>query len=426
MLLLALEIATFNIAIYPVPVWGDVPEVYTWLEEQGDAEVIELPTSPLAEGALRYDAWEMGLVSENKEEYNNREGMRMYFSIYHGKDIANGYSGYFPFFYRRIITEMQAFPSQRSVNLLRSIGIDYVLWHWDWVEEDRRAEMEERLASIPQLSLEREFGDTAVYKVRRGGLADASDLEVVPEAPEAVPAGEGFNLALLVRNTDDSPFAAVEEEPQSLFLRFLDGRGNVVYEERTEYRPLFFLDGGEETFLPAGTAGTPGVGDYLLELRTEDILLGEMAFSIDIAVREAETLAGRGGLSGVVAARDGEGPISIPTADGLFSLVLTVENDGDTLWRSDWEEEQVGSGYPYGLAFLGVVWTQDGADVWEEQAAVLPCDVSPGQSVQVPALLRPPSQSGTYELYAGLRDRDIGWFGTPLIMEVRVSLDHPQ
>jgi len=425
-LLLAVEIATFNVAIYPVPVWGEVPEVYSWLKEQVNVRVIELPTSPLGEGALRYDAWEMGLVSKNKEEYNSREGMRMYFSTYHWKDIANGYSGYFPFFNRRIITEMQAFPSQRSANLLRTIGIDCVLWHWDWVEEDERAEIEERLASIPQLSLEKEFEDTAVYRLEQEDLADIDELEVSPETPEAVPEGEGFNLALLVKNTSSSPFAAIEEDPQPLYLRFLDDKGEVVYEERTEYRPLFFLDGGEETFLPAGAAGTPGVGDYLLELRMQDSVLGEITFSMDIAVREPEALAGTGNLSGVMTLRGGEESIAIPVADGLYPLVLTVKNDGDTLWRSKWEEEQLGGIYPFGLAFLGVVWSQDGNAVWEEQAAVLPCDVSPGQSIQVPALLRPPSQPGTYELYIGLRDKDIGWFGVPLIVEVLVSLDHPQ
>jgi hypothetical protein len=432
-LLLALEIAAFNVAIYPVPVWGEVPEVYSWLEEQGDVRVIELPTSPLGEGALRYDAWEMGLVSKDKEEYNSREGMRMYLSTYHWKDIANGYSGYIPFFYRRIITEMQAFPSQRSVNLLRSTGIDYVLWHWDWVEEDERAEIEERFDSIPELSLEREFEDTAVYRVKQGDLAGTGDLEVAPEAPEAVPEGEGFNLAILVKNICDSPFASINEDPQPLYLRFLDDKGEEVYEERTEYRPLFFLDGGEETFLSARTAGIPGVGDYLLELRMEDSVLGDMTFSMDIAVRETEALAGTGSLSGVATLKGGEESIAIPIADGLYSLVLTVKNDGDTLWRAKWEEEQVGSQYPFGLTFLGMVWRKGLKQeaVWEEQGAVLPCDVSPGQTVEVPVLLRPPAEPGLHEpgvfdLYIRLRDKDVGWFGTPLTVEVLISLDHPQ
>jgi hypothetical protein len=147
-LLLGMEIATFNHLVSgEIRVWGSVPEVYSWLREQGDVAVIELPTWPL-DSALRYDRY-LELIAVDRFEYYQREGILMYLSTYHWKKLVNGYSGYQPFFYNRIMTEAQAFPSQRSMDLLRGLGVDYVIWHWDWTPQERLEEHRARFASMP-------------------------------------------------------------------------------------------------------------------------------------------------------------------------------------------------------------------------------------------------------------------------------------
>jgi hypothetical protein len=419
-LLLLVEIATFNLTVYPVPVWGDVPDVYSWLSEQGDARVIELPTSPLGEGAYRYDL-EMGFTPGNIDDYVSREAMSMYLSTYHWKEIANGYSGYLPLFYKRIFTEMQAFPSQRSVDLLRGLRIDYVIWHWDWVGEGRRKEYEGRLAETPGIALERDFGNEVVYRVEPGETASTGDLEVSLASPRAVPGGEGFNLGILAKNGDTNPFVVTDEDPQPFLLSFLDEAGNTVYEERGDYRAPFFLEPGEETSLPVDIRETPPSGSYLLRLELTGGVLGGMVKEQGLEVEDERELSGGGVLDGGVYLKDEVNTIEFPVPDGLYPLVLRVENTGGTLWRSTWEESQLTEEYPFGLVYLGVKWGQDDQVVWEEEASVLPSDVSPGQSIEVPILVRPPAEPGAYQLFVALRDLAAGWFGSALIIEAVVK-----
>ena len=317
-ILLLVELATFNLTVYPVPVWGEVPEVYSWLSKQGEVRVIELPST--------------------MQDFP-REGMLIYLSTYHWKEMANGYSGYIPFFYRRIFTEMQAFPSERSIDLLRGLGIDLVVWHWDWVEEERRAEYEERLVSAPGLSLEREFGNEAVYRVERGDTASPEELDVSLVSPRTVPVGEGFNLGLTVKNGGENPFLVAEEDPQPFLLSFLDPGGDIVYEERGDYRAPFFLEPGEETSLPLKVKGTPGEGTYRIRLELQGGVLEQRSFEQDLKVRNPQDLEDRSILDGGVYLKGDSGTVEIPVPDGLYPLVLRVDNTGGTLRRSDWEEK---------------------------------------------------------------------------------------
>jgi len=418
--LLLLEMLAFNFTVYPVPAWGDVPEVYTWLEEQGDVRVIDLPASPLDHDGNRYDDWNMDVVPESLLPYLQREGLVVYMSTYHWKQTTNGYSGYTPFFYRRIFTEMQAFPSQRNVELLRGLGIDFVFWHWNWVEEEERDEYRDRLLSTPGLSLEKDFVEWTIFRVEPGVLASVEDLEASLQAPSAVPEGESFNLGILVKNECGSPLVIVEEDLQTFHLSFLDKGGNVVNEEKGTYRAPFFLQGGEETSVPLKIEATPEEGAYQMQLELEGGVLGRHDLQQEIKIVEPEDLVGSGVLSGSVALKKGAELVEIPIPDGLYPLVLTVHNDGDTLWRSGWEEEQVGGHYPFGLVYLGMKWGENGELVWGEQGGVLPCDVSPGQSVEVPVLARPPDQPGTYELLFVLRDKDVDWFGQVLLIEADI------
>ncbi|RJP32451.1 MAG: hypothetical protein C4536_06165 [Actinobacteria bacterium] len=418
--LLLLELATFNLVIYPIPVWGQVPDVYSWLEEQGDVEVVELPATILGPGSVRYDDWHIGFMPA-QADYTTREALLQYYSIYHWKRIANGYSGYLPFFYRRIYTEMQAFPSQRSVDLLLALDIDYVIWHWDWVDADMEAAFRDRLSSTSGISLEGDFGNESVFRIEKRATATPEDLEVSMASPHEIPSGEGFNLAFMLRNAGDGPIAMAVEDPQSFRLRFLDTRGNEACEEKGEYRVPFFLEPGEETYVPLQAAAAPGRGSYTMELSLSGGLLGEWELSKDIEVMEPGDLIASAVLNGMVRAGGDHAEAGPIEADGTLPLSLEVDNTGTILWRSSWEKEQVGTGYPYGLVYVGALWMQGEEVVWEEQAAVLPCDVSPGQSIEAPILLRSPPVPGPYRLVLGLRDKELDWFGEIFVMEFEVK-----
>jgi hypothetical protein len=419
LVLLLLELLTWNLFVHPIPVWGDVPDVYEWLADQGEVRMIELPTHALGP-AVMYDR-DLRLAPIDIFEYLYREGDIMYFSTYHWKQVVNGYSGYSPFSYRRIITEMQGFPSGRSVNLLRGLGIDYVLWDWHWVPSQRMEEYNVRLFSTPGLSHAGDFESKSVFRVEPGDTAAAEEMEVAAVAPAAVPPGSGFEMGVVVSNPTQAPMVCVEEEPQRFNLAFKDGTGRVEAEVEGEYRPPFFVDAGETISIPLGVEGVELLtGDYGMELSLEGGVLGDRYFKLQIEVRNMPDSTSPGIMAGEILLPEEAEPLSVPSPDGLYPLaVVKVRNDGDTLWRALPQLEDYA--LPPGEVHLALGWAAAEGGSWEDQACSLPCDVSPGQEVEVPLLARPPTVPGEYVLRLGLYAEGSGWFGDVLELLVVVG-----
>ncbi len=91
-----------------VPIKDDIPPAYRWLAEKAKpGPIIELPFHK----KIGHDA------------------VYMYFSIFHRKRLVNGYSGFFPpaIFYIREV--FKTFPSPASLDILKTLGIKYVVLH---------------------------------------------------------------------------------------------------------------------------------------------------------------------------------------------------------------------------------------------------------------------------------------------------------
>ncbi|MGC8827700.1 MAG: hypothetical protein ACP5TV_11945, partial [Anaerolineae bacterium] len=88
------------------------PEIYRWLAEQpADTAVVELPMDVYP--AFSHDIAYMG------------------YSTRHWRRLVNGYSGIFPPGYLALSELLQGFPSQEAVDVLRRLGVDYVIVHRD-------------------------------------------------------------------------------------------------------------------------------------------------------------------------------------------------------------------------------------------------------------------------------------------------------
>lgn len=417
-LILLFELLSVNFAIAEVPVCGEVPEVYSWLEEQGDVRVIELPTSPLGP-AVSYDRY-IGLNFTNVGEYHEREGLIVYLSTYHWKKIANGYSGYFPYHYNRTMTEMQGFPSRRTLELLRGLQIDYVIWNWEATPPQRREEFNVRLFSTPGLSMVADFGDYTVFRVEPGPVSGTEALEVGATCPDKVPPAENLELGLLVGNRGDAPFVSMEEEPQRFHAVFTGEDGSQVSMEEGRYWGPFFLAGGESVCIPLTVQAPPEAGRYALDLVLEGGTLGEKTFSFAVDVGDVPVSADPGNLDGTVDIV-GEDVIRLASPDGLLPVTFEVENTGDTLWVASMQEVEAEGKAPVGIVRIGVRWEQEGEEVWDEQRCTLPGDVAPGQRVTVPSLIRPPGVPGKYTAHIGLICEFVGWFGETLELEVEIE-----
>ena len=174
------------------PVGRDIPPTYRWLAEQkGDFAVVELPMA----GNIYHDAG------------------YMYFSLFHGKKLLNGYSGFLPptaVFVRELF---QDYPSRVSLDLLQDLGVKYVIFHAKRLRPLRAQLARDRMKEVCSdalrevktfaynlsrpTDLDSYLGDDTIYEVLpRPGKPDSSGLEgEVP--PSSWRVESGLNPGLL-------------------------------------------------------------------------------------------------------------------------------------------------------------------------------------------------------------------------------------
>lgn len=111
-LLILADFSAFPIVMAKVP---EIPPIYREVRDLPDsAALIELP-----------------MPGQNWSFEDWRGALRMYYSTFHGKRIANGYSGYYPPGHKLVRDAMEGFPAPRALKLLRDLGITHVLVHTD-------------------------------------------------------------------------------------------------------------------------------------------------------------------------------------------------------------------------------------------------------------------------------------------------------
>lgn len=394
--MLLAELAVYGLPFVEVPAEKDLPAVYRWLREQGDVRVIELPLGTLGASANYDNNLEVNPV--DNWTYLQRESMCAYWSIFHGRTIANGYT-HWPYSYRRIAAEMQGFPSPRTVEMLAALKIDLVVWHWDWVLQGREEDYRRRLGATAGLESLRGFGNEEVFAVRAPGtVVPAERLEVQFAAPAKAMQGEEVGCGLLVSNPGEHPYAYLDEGPHRLRARWCKD-GLAVAEEEGEFWPPFYLAPGDSSVIPLSLAGTPAAGEYRLEV--------ELVDWPQASVEEARVLVEEGGETDGRAVA-GVGGLVVPSTgrievegvrDGLIPFAVLVENVGDAAWRAGERR-----GKEVGEVYLLAEWKTGARE--ERIRCPLPCDLSPSQEVGLPFSLRLPEDYGSYELLLAVENAE--------------------
>lgn len=125
---------------------NSIPSVYFWLAEQKDDTVIlELPI-------------EAGV---------NEIAKFMYYSTYHWKRLANGYSGYFPQDYLNLEKKIihKSLPPE-TIEELKALGVNYLIVHRGLSEEFDQNNPFDYLAALNDLVLVKDFGNDLVYELK--------------------------------------------------------------------------------------------------------------------------------------------------------------------------------------------------------------------------------------------------------------------
>jgi len=143
-----------------LPTRADLPPTYLWLKDQpGDFAVIEIPFHP----------------------FIGDDAVDMYFSLFHKKNLANGYSGFIPPSLEYIRQVFQAFPSKSCVDILQKLNVKYVILHGKLWKPEKTARVLQRIDEggrdilrkvgafrysfkTPNV-LDQELGDETIYEV---------------------------------------------------------------------------------------------------------------------------------------------------------------------------------------------------------------------------------------------------------------------
>ncbi len=144
-LLLIFEYQSYSLAriLPPAP---PIPPVYQWLATQpGDFGILELPI----------------------HEDITRESMRMYYSTAHFKDLANGFSGWWPNDYWVLVGRMRYFPTSGILRFLeRDVPVSLILIHYDEYSERQKAKLRHDMQRYHErMPIHAQFGQDVVYEL---------------------------------------------------------------------------------------------------------------------------------------------------------------------------------------------------------------------------------------------------------------------
>jgi hypothetical protein len=100
----------------------------------------------------------------------------LYYSTFHWQYLVNGYSGFFPPSYQRLVDAVREFPGQKSMSVLGLHGVRYLVIHGEWLFGARYEQLVDELDRRPDVKLvsrrpwqhEDKHAEISVYRVLIG------------------------------------------------------------------------------------------------------------------------------------------------------------------------------------------------------------------------------------------------------------------
>jgi hypothetical protein len=77
----------------------------------------------------------------------------LYYSTFHWQYLVNGYSGFFPPSYKKIVNAVRDFPDEKSMNMIATHGVRYIVVHGEWLYGARYEELIAQLDRRPDMKL---------------------------------------------------------------------------------------------------------------------------------------------------------------------------------------------------------------------------------------------------------------------------------
>lgn len=430
-ILLACDYSIAGYAYDLTPTGENVPDVYKKLaelkNENDGGTLIELPMFPQSDIGI-YDGRLFGMnkpvpglvkpgerVSPLPRDpyieaafYEARhESTSMLYSTYHWMNIVNGYSGYIPQTRLKINFEMQSFPTKRSIELLKSIGVEWIVWHRDYAMKFGADSRGKALFANENLELIEDYGNEVLFRIKgaerwKGTWPEESEFEKHIEAEVEVPAysetGTRVGFSIKLFNKSDSFLGLVDNGAINVVCE-VEGEGGQKTKTTVKASPPMFLAPGEGASVYVEAEVPEMTGKYSLTAKSNDARI-PFELEADFTVVESlETSAGKESVEEVECRVLNMGKEA--TSDSLIPLSLKVVNNSDfTLLRES----------PIGVYTVkpALAWFKDGEFV-KHSRATLPCDLAPDEEIEIFSLVRAPHLKGVYEVHTAVVMEGVGW-----------------
>ncbi len=168
-LLFFIETIQMPLPTIPIPTESEIPKVYEAIKNDPSVRtIIELPIVEERDRVGQLPIQEQVKLRFDKVSIHTPlalETYRTYFSIFHKKQMVNGYSGFVPQSFHDAVDEMSYFPEERAISYLKRKKISHVIIHFWQYNEDQKISLMQKLASLNPSPLYNDYGEDRIYTV---------------------------------------------------------------------------------------------------------------------------------------------------------------------------------------------------------------------------------------------------------------------
>ena len=329
----------------------------------------------------------------------------IFLSAFHWQRVLLNGPGTWPPVYNIVRRWLARFPAPRAIDFLQAVGVtDVVLHHPElpnWPFDPERV-------GDDRLFHPKRFGKVTVYRLKpcradwRRALRRPGTLLV----PRSVPAGVVVKLGIHFRDRDAmSLFAAPLDR---LRVKWVGPSGEQGGPLLSRMRAIRLVDkSGPYLHLDVVAPGKAGASEFRLVEEGAGTAGPILRLPVEVVESAEGYWADREGPPPRAEVRLlGPPPGPLP-AGGELRLAVRLTNTGTSTWGCRTGKKPGRPKFPVRLGWF----LKEGAKKLASGRSFLPCDLGPGQSVELPVRVELPSRAGTYLLTIDPILEHVGWFG---------------
>ncbi len=168
-LLFFVETIQKPLPLIPVPTETEIPAVYASIKNDPSVRtIIELPIIEERDRVGQLPIQEQVKLRFDEVSIHTPlalETYRTYFSLFHKKQMINGYSGFVPQSFHDAVEEMRYFPEERAISYLKRKKVSHVIIHFWQYSKDQKNSLIQKLSSLNPSPLYNDYGEDRIYTV---------------------------------------------------------------------------------------------------------------------------------------------------------------------------------------------------------------------------------------------------------------------